>query len=87
MRIPGEITIVTERRKVAIMKGDGTERLGFFHKWNIDDFAIVENTEGRIEYLRSFEFRFLPVDNEFGAHELEKIYREIGLLKGGESHD
>lgn len=89
MRMPNEITIVTERRKVAILKGERAEQLGFFHKWTEDNYALVENTDGHVKCIQASEFRFLPVDNEVEAHELEKIYREIGLLKtkGGVSLD
>jgi hypothetical protein len=88
--LPHEITMTIHCRKVAIMKGDGTERLGFFHKWSEngdDDYALVENTEGCMEYVPVHAFRFLPVDDEIKATELEKIYHEIGLMVGGELHD
>lgn len=89
MKIPDEITIVTERRKVAIRKSNGIEYLGFFHKWTEDNYALVEDADGWVKCIPANEFRFLPVDNEIEAHELEKIYCEIGLLKtkGGVSLD
>ena len=82
---PHEIAITYHRRKIAITKGDLTERLGFFHKWTEngdEDFALVENVEGDLEYVPVHAIRFLPVDNEIAPKELEKIYQEIGILKG-----
>lgn len=82
--LPHEITFTTERRQVAITKGDMTERLGFFHKWSEtgdDDLALVENTEGTLEYIPVHAIRFLPIGDDILPKELEKIYKEMGLLK------
>jgi hypothetical protein len=84
--LPHEIIITTERRQIAIMMGDHTERLGFFHKWSEngdEDYALVENTEGHLEYIHPEAIRFLPIGNEVIPKELEKIYRNIGILKEG----
>ena len=83
MLLPKEITITTERRQVAIMKGDGTERLGFFHKWSEngdEDFALVENTAGALEYIPVHAFRFLPVGDDIFPEKLEEIYKENGIM-------
>lgn len=86
--LPHEITITTERRQVAITKGDGSESLGFFHKWSEngdEDFALVENAEGHLEYISPEAMRFLPIGNKMAPKELEKTYREIGILKGDDT--
>ena len=83
--LPHEINVTVYRRQVAIIKGDETERLGFFHKWSEngdEDFALIENTEGKLEYIPTFAFRFLPIGDEMLPAELEKIYFEMGILKG-----
>ena len=86
--LPHEIAFTFERRQVAITKGDGTERLGFFHKWSEcgdDDFALVENAEGKLEYIPPHAMRFLPVGDDVAPKELEKIYKEHGIIKAGAS--
>lgn len=83
--LPHEIKITNHRRQVAITKGDLTERLGFFHKWTEngdEDFALVENAEGGLEYVPVHAMRFLPIEDDIAPKELEKIYRDIGILKG-----
>lgn len=83
---PYEIAIVMHRRQIAITNNDGTERLAFFHKWNEcgdDDYALVENTGGRLEYVRPEKIRFLFVDDDVLPEVLEKTYHDIGILKGG----
>lgn len=85
--LPHEITFTMHRRKVAILDKGFTERLGFFHKWTEngdDDYALIENTDGFLEYIPVHMFRFLPLDDEVNPKELEKIYHEFGLMKGGE---
>lgn len=85
---PNEMTVIFERRQVAITKGDGTERLGFFHKWTEngdDDFALVENTDGTLEYIPPHAIRFLPVDDDIAPKELEKAYKNLGIIKAGAS--
>ena len=82
---PKDIKIIRERRQVAIMMGDMTERLGFFHKWTEngdEDFALVENAEGGLEYVPVHAMRFLPIEDDIAPKKLEKIYRDIGILKG-----
>ena len=84
--LPHEIKITTEHRQIAITKGDHTERLGFFHKWSEkcgEDYALIENTDGQLEYIHPEVMRFLPIGNEMAPKELEKTYREIGILKEG----
>lgn len=84
---PPEITVVTERRHIAILKGDGTERLGFFHKWTEcgdNDYALIENTEGSLEYIPVHAFRFLPIGDDMAPIEVEKAYHEMNILKGGD---
>lgn len=86
--LPHEIAVTVERRQVAITKGDGIERLGFFHKWakcGFGYFALVENTEGTLEYVNPHAIRFLPVGDEILPEELEKIYIEQGIIKAGAS--
>ncbi len=86
--LPHEITFAFERRQVAITKGDETERLGFFHKWTEcgdDDFALVENTDGTLEYIPPHAMRFLPIGDDVAPKELEKIYSELGFIKTGAS--
>ena len=82
-----EITIKVERRQVAVLMPDGSERLGFFHKWSYDndlgkDFALVETPKGIVEHVPVERIRFLPIGNEVAAEELETMYRENGILKG-----
>lgn len=82
-----EIIIKQERRKVAVLMSDASERLGFFHKWSYDndlekDFALVETPKGIMEYVPVERIRFLPIGNEVAAEELEIMYRENGILKG-----
>ena len=79
-----------ERRQVAILMPDESERLGFFHKWSelhlpvlgTQDRALVEATDGTLTYVSANCIRFLPIDNKVAAEELENIYRENGILKG-----
>ncbi len=85
--LPNEIEIVMHRREIAIINNDGTERLAFFHKWNVcgdDDYALVENTGGRLEYVRPEKIRFLFVDDEVLPELIEKSYHDMGILKGGD---
>ena len=87
-RLPHEITFTVERRQAAVMQDDGTEKLGFFHKWTKcgnDDFALVENAEGIIEYIPPHALRFLPIGDEIAPKQLEKMYKELGLIKSGGS--
>lgn len=87
-RLFQDITVTVERRQVAIMSPGKPEKLGFFHKWSYDsdlelDYALVENVDGTMEYVRADLIRFLPIGNEVAAEKLERIYREeLGLLKG-----
>lgn len=82
---PNEIRITEHRRKIAIRFDDGSEELAFFHKWtnreDCGDCALVEMKDGTMKYCPVRYMRFLPVDNEISAKELEKIYRECGVLK------
>ena len=83
--IPSEIIIKTQRSRVAIINGDLTERLGFFHKWseiNGADYALIENTEGRLEYIPAYLIRFLHTKINEAAGQ-ERLYRDTGILKGG----
>lgn len=81
-----EITIKVERRQVAVLMPDGSERLGFFHKWSSleggRDWALVEAPDGTMTHVRAKHLRFLPIGNEVAAEELETMYRENGILKG-----
>ena len=82
-----EIIVKQERRQVAVRMPDGSEKLGFFHKWSYDsdlevDYALIEATDGTMEYATIDRFRFLPIGNEIPAEKLEAIYRENGILKG-----
>lgn len=82
---PPEIVITYYHRRIAILMSDGTERLGFFHKWTErdgKDYALIENTEGTFEYVTVEAIRILPIDNEVPSKELEEAYREINILKG-----
>lgn len=86
--LPHEIAVTVVRRQVAITKGDGTERLGFFHKWSEcgdDDFALVENADGTLEYIPPHAIRFLPVGDDIAPKELEKAYKKLGIMKTGAS--
>ena len=86
--LPHEIAITTHRRKIAFPypnRDSQTERLGFFHKWTTNgtgDYALVEMTDGKMTYIRCDCVRFLPVDDEMLPSEMEKAYRQMGLLKG-----
>lgn len=87
MKMNSTITITMERRQVAILMPDGSERLGFFHKWSYDsdlekDFALVETSKGNMEYVTVERIRFLPIGNEVSAETLQETYHEIGILKG-----
>jgi len=85
-----EITITVERRQVAVLMPDGSERLGFFHKWSelhlpvsgTQDRALVEAPDGTMEYISANCIRFLPIGNKIPPRELEEIYHENGILKG-----
>lgn len=82
-----DITIKVQRRQVGCRLADGSERLGFFHKWSYDttlekDFALVEMPNGKMEYFNVDLIRFLPIENEIPPHELEEIYHRHGFLKG-----
>ena len=86
--IDGEIIIKPEQREVAIRNPDKSERLGIFHKWTYDssscnDFALVENTDGIMEYVPYYSIRFMPVEFEPPLKEKEKMYMQIGLMEGG----
>ena len=85
------ITIEMERRHVAYLDGSRKEKLGFFHGWSVqsvaDDLALVETTEGHMILVSAGSLRFLPVGNDIYAPDLEKMYREIGLLEGGDTHE
>lgn len=79
------ITVTVERRQVAVLMPDGSERLGFFHKWShsgAKDLALVETIDGTMTYVSANCIRFLPIGNDVPAEELETIYRENGILKG-----
>lgn len=87
-----EITITVERRHVGILCADGVEKLGFFHKWTYDnqlkkDVALVEMADGWMEYFNTDVIRFLPIGDEIHPKELEKTYRELGILVGGKKND
>lgn len=85
-----EITIKQERRQVAVLMPDGSERLGFFHKWSelelpvlgTQDRALVEAPDGTMTYVSASHIRFLPIGDEVAPCELETVYRENGILKG-----
>lgn len=78
-----EITITVERRQVAVLMPDGSERLGFFHRWSsTKDLAMVECPDGTMEYVNANAIRFLPIGNEVSPHKLEEVYRLNGILKG-----
>ena len=85
-----EITITKERRQVAVRQPDGSERLGFFHKWTeldlpvlgVQDRALVEAPDGTMTYVSASHIRFLPIGNAVPAEELEEAYRKNGILKG-----
>lgn len=78
-----EITIKVERRQVAVLMPDGSERLGFFHRWSVkDDTALVEAPDGTMTHVRAKHLRFLPIGNKVPPHELEAVYHAQGILKG-----
>jgi hypothetical protein len=85
-----DITVKVKRRQVAVRMPDGSERLGFFHKWSelklpvsgTQDRALVEAPDGTITYVDAHCIRFLPIGDEISAEELETMYRENGILKG-----
>lgn len=83
--LPKDITIRMEQRKVAIRMENGYERLGIFHKWTeIDrmDYALIENTDGGMEYIPMYRIRFLPLDNEISRDDFADIMRRHGILRG-----
>lgn len=85
-----KITVKKERRQVAVLMPDGSEKLGFFHKWSelnlpvsgTQDRALVEGIDGTLTYISANCIRFLPIGNKISAEELETIYRKNGILKG-----
>lgn len=83
--IPRDVTIRMEQRKVAIRMENGYERFGIFHKWTeIDrmDYALVQNTDGGMEYIPMYRIRFLPMDNTVPLNDLEDTLRKFGILRG-----
>jgi hypothetical protein len=90
MTMMNEIMIRMERPDVAVIMADGSEALGFFHKWTemklpvsgTQDMALVEMVDGTMHYFYANCIRFLPVKHGIPHDELETLYREHGLLKG-----
>jgi hypothetical protein len=83
--IPKDVTIRMEQRKVAIRMENGYERLGIFHKWTeLDrmDYALIENTDGGMEYIPMHRIRFLPMDNAIPLNDLADTLRKYGVLRG-----
>ena len=98
--LPGQtftmVTVPTSKEYRKFMKTgyvqmpDGSERLGFFHKWSelklpvsgTQDQALVEAPDGTMTHVDAHCIRFLPIGNEVPPCELETMYRENGILKG-----
>lgn len=82
----GEIIVKQERREVAVAMNDGSEELGWFHKWSYDsnlenDYALVEFGDGRLQYVRYDRLRFFMIPGEHSLEYLNKAYKEMGALK------